>query len=99
MKNDNINIEKRPGHKKRLETENVPIELEELDNKTKANKNSDNQEKKIIIKNVLVIAENFKKNEKEFWIKLVLFHRSPLSQVMLLKSARLEIITELVEKE
>ncbi|CAG8726395.1 622_t:CDS:2 [Gigaspora margarita] len=97
--NNDINIEKRPGHKKRLETENVPIGLEELDNKTKTNKNSDNQGKKIIIKDVIVIAENFKKNEKEFWIKLVLHHRSPLSQVMLLKSARLEIITELVKKE
>ncbi|RIB08288.1 hypothetical protein C2G38_2212020 [Gigaspora rosea] len=35
MENDDINIEKEPGHKKRLETENVPIESEEIDDKTK----------------------------------------------------------------
>ncbi|CAG8767403.1 19415_t:CDS:1, partial [Gigaspora rosea] len=56
MENDDINIGKGPGHKKRLETENVTIESKEIDDKTEADKNSDNQGdnqgKKIVIKDI-----------------------------------------------
>ncbi|KAF0525602.1 hypothetical protein F8M41_014421 [Gigaspora margarita] len=46
MENNDINIGKRPGHKKRLETGNIPIKSEEINDKTEADENNNKCEEK-----------------------------------------------------